>query len=160
PEMLQRRLQAESIFFVGIFLALLAAGRDAMLHDPGTFWHVKAGRSIAETHAFPRVDAWTFTRGGAPWIAQQWLGEAIMAMLDRAGGLDALLLAAAALLALTYSRVFTRLTAAGLLWPLAALIMGLVVAGSSCHFLVRPHLVTIALSGWLYGRLCDIDAGT
>ncbi len=145
--------------FIVVLIALLGAGRSRMLRDPGTFWHIAVGRTMLSTHTLPHTDTLTFTRAGRPWIAQQWLGECIMAGLERAGGLDGVLLAACVVLAVTYANGFYRLTAAGVVWPLAALVMLLVIAASSYHFLARPHLVTLALSGWLYGALCDIDAG-
>lgn len=126
-----------------------------MLRDPGTLWHTVVGEQILRSGELPRVDEFTFTRGGQPWIAQQWLAEIAMALLHRAGGLDALLLASVCLLAALFAWLFGRLTRAGIATPIAAVLIALVIAASSFHFLVRPHLLTIAFSALLYAMLCD-----
>ena len=145
--------------FVLLAAALLGAGRSAMLRDPGTFWHTAVGRHILDTRTLPTQDVLTYSHPGQPWIAQQWLAECTMAVLHRVGQWDALVLSACVLLAATYAAAYARLRRAGITGPWATVLVALVIAVSSQHFLVRPHLVTIALSYWLYAILCDLDAG-
>ena len=64
--------------------------------DPDIWWHVKTGQMILATWHWPTVDAYSFTVHGQPWIAYEWLGEAVMGIAARIGGLrglDALLIA-------------------------------------------------------------------
>ena len=73
--------------------------------DPDTWWHVKTGQMILATRHWPTVDAYSFTVHGQPWIAYEWLGDAVMGAVARIGGLrglDALLivLGAAVMIAL------------------------------------------------------------
>jgi hypothetical protein len=142
-----------------MFLILLALGRSAMLRDPGTFWHTVVGQHILERGCLPHADEFTFTHAGRPWIAQQWLAEIGMAALHAVGGWDAQLAAACAILAVLWAIGFSRLLRGGMSWALAALIIMLAVGASSFHYHVRPHLVTLLLSAWLYGFLCDVDRG-
>jgi len=63
--------------------------------DPDLWWHIKVGDSIFATHKFPAVDPYSFTVGGQPWIAYEWLGELLFSWVHRIGGLrglDALLI--------------------------------------------------------------------
>jgi len=145
--------------FLVLLIAFLSAGRSRMLHDPGTLWHTVVGERILATGELPLCDTFTFTRQGRPWIAQQWLTECLMALLHRIGGLDALLLLAAALLAATFAMLYRRMARAGISPPFAAILVALAIAASSHHFHARPHLLTIALSACVYAMLVDIDAG-
>src|SRR5690242_6570057 len=64
--------------------------------DPDIWWHVKTGQMILATRHWPTVDAYSFTVHGQPWIAYEWLGDAVMGAVARIGGLrglDALLIA-------------------------------------------------------------------
>jgi hypothetical protein len=154
-----RLLNAEVLVFLALWLGLLAAGRDRMLRDPGTFWHTVVGRHILTTGAVLRHDPFSVTHAGHPWLAHQWLGETVMALVDRLSGLDGLLLAAVTLLAATYTWIVRRNMKRGLSWPVAVLITMMAVAASSYHFLPRPHLISIIFMGFLFARLCDYECG-
>jgi hypothetical protein len=58
--------------------------------DPDIWWHIKVGQDILRTHHWPTVDAYSFTAAGTPWIAYEWLGEIVLALVYRAGGVVAL----------------------------------------------------------------------
>jgi hypothetical protein len=59
--------------------------------DPDVWWHVKVGEGILATHRWPTVDPYSFTAHGSPWIAYEWLGEVLLAAVNRYGGLTGLL---------------------------------------------------------------------
>lgn len=145
--------------FVILLAFLLGVGRDAMFRDPGTLWHTVVGDRIIERGEVPMVDEFSFTRNGQRWIASQWLGECAMSVVHRAAGLDGLLLLAAAVLAATYAGIAERLRRAGLSIIGCALMVALVIAASSYHFNVRPHLAGIAFMALTFGLLCDVEAG-
>ncbi len=71
---------------VGIYVPLRA-----FAVDPDVWWHVKVGEGILATHRWPTVDPYSFTAHGSPWIAYEWLGEVLLAVVNRLGGLTALL---------------------------------------------------------------------
>ena len=146
-------------FFVVILIGLLWAGRGKMLRDPGTMWHTVVGQRICETGRLIQADPFSFTQQGQAWIAQQWLGECAMAVVHRFAGLDGLVLAAAAILAGTFAFLAGRFMRAGLHWPATTILLGLVIAASSYHFIPRPHLITILLFALLTALLCDVEAG-
>lgn len=148
-----------AIFFIVLWIGLLWVGRTKMLRDPGTLWHTVVGERILRTGELIRTDPFSFTQQGQAWIAQQWLGECAMAVIHRTAGIDGLVLAAVTLLAGLFAFLADRFIRAGLRWPVATLLLLLVIAASAYHFIPRPHLSTILLMAWLTATLCDIEAG-
>ncbi len=157
--MIKKYWCAETGIFLGLWLGLMVFGRSQLFRDPGTLWHVVVGRRILSSGRFPTTDAFSFTRAGQPWIARQWLAECAMALIHQISQLDALLLAAATLLAGLYTWAAHRLIRAGTHWLLALLFVALAIAASAFHFHPRPHLVTLVLLGWMFALLCDFEAG-
>ena len=97
--MLRRYLLPQTVIFLSIWLNLMVAGRSRFFIDPGALWHIVVGQQIVGGE-LPHTDSFTCTFAGKPWIAQQWLGECILALLHQLGGLDTVLLATACLLVL------------------------------------------------------------
>ena len=99
----------EAAVFLVVWLALMGLGRTRMFRDPGTLWHTVVGERILRTGDLPQRDTFTFTHQGQPWIAQQWLGECIMAWVHRLAGLDGLLNLSAAVIAAAFAIVASGL---------------------------------------------------
>ncbi|HYL39229.1 MAG TPA: hypothetical protein VEV17_25140 [Bryobacteraceae bacterium] len=122
-----------------------ANGWKTLLGDGDTGWHIRTGQYILAHHSVPRQDLFSFSKAGAPWFAWEWLTDVVFAGLFRLGGLKAIVLFAAALIAI-YATVLLRFT----LWLganalVAAMTILLAVGASSMHFLARPHLFTLLL---------------
>ncbi len=109
--------------------------------DPDTWWHITVGEHILRSHAWPMSDPYSFTAHGGDWIAYEWLGEVVMALAARAGGLAGVALLQRALVALLalllYYYAYLRsgkakaaCFAAALLLPVAGVI-----------FTLRPQLL-------------------
>src|SRR5215468_286726 len=80
-----------------VVVALLQIHR---FDDPDTWWHLATGREIWTTRTVPRVDPFSWTAAGAPWLNRQWLFElALYASWLVAGPAGASLLAGAGFLA-------------------------------------------------------------
>ena len=58
----------------------------SMLADGDTAWHLAAGQWIIAHRAIPVTDPFSLTAAGAPWIAHEWLAEAVMALAYAGGG--------------------------------------------------------------------------
>jgi len=96
PEQL-RRLFSFPVF-IGACLVLeafgstsysdLAAGKVFAAGD--TWWHLATGEQVLATRTWPTTDLYSFTVHGNPWIAYEWLGEVLMALALRLGGLRGL----------------------------------------------------------------------
>ena len=146
------------LLFLGFWLLLLAGGRSSFLRDPGTFWHTRVGEKILDDGFFD-TDPYTFTFSGQRWIPHQWLGEVLMAILHRVGGLDALLVVSTGVLAGLFAWLAVRLLRTGL-HPVACIgFMALTLAAAASHFHIRPHLATIVCLAITAAMLNDFDAG-
>lgn len=158
--MILKRFSAFDVcIFAWVWLLLFTAGRKKLFLDPGSFFHTAAGGHILDSGRLIARDIFSFTRFGEPWIAQQWLGECIMAFIQRLSGLDGLLAVTASLIALLYAGLAARIERSGMNLVMGSLILALALAASSHHFHVRPHIVTILLTAFVYTRLIDVEAG-
>jgi hypothetical protein len=135
-------------FFIALILWLFVygpSGWESLLGDGDTGWHIRTGQYILEHHTVPTQDLFSFSRPSAPWFAWEWLTDVTYALEFQLGGLKAIVLTAAGMIAL-YAIVVLRYT----LWRgahalVAAFTTLLAVGGSSMHFLARPHLFTLLL---------------
>ncbi len=154
----QQYLGAETITFLLLWIVLWVTGRSSLLRDPGMFWHIAQGNLLLESGEFLQTDPFTITRTGEPWHSLQWLGEVPLALLYRWGGWDLLLWATVTLLAGLYTWIFARLHRSGLPPMLAGFVVAVVLAASTHHFHVRPHLASMVGMALIFGLLIDIDA--
>jgi hypothetical protein len=58
--------------------------------DGDLWWHIKIGQGILATHHFPTSESYSFTAAGQHWRAYEWLGEVLLALVYRVGGLRGL----------------------------------------------------------------------
>lgn len=56
------------------------------------WWHLAVGKWILKTHTWPTHDFYSFTGYGNPWIAGEWLGEVLMAVVWGLGGIHGFML--------------------------------------------------------------------
>lgn len=145
--------------FGAVWILLFIVGQSKLFRDPGSFSHTAIGAYILDTGYLIRGDIFSFTRFGEPWIAQQWLGECIMAIIERLAGFDGLLVLTASLIAFIYSYMALRIERSGVNLVLGTFILMFSLAASSHHFHVRPHIATIFFMVIVYSHLCDIESG-
>ncbi|HVJ81624.1 MAG TPA: hypothetical protein VNC50_11180, partial [Planctomycetia bacterium] len=136
-----RKIPAEAVFLLVVFLFLLGAGRKQMFADPGALWHPVTGEKVL-TEGFFRGDPYGF-REYHDWFAKDWLAEVIFAYAHRWAGPDGMLLVPAGVLALFYTFVFHRLLRAGCHWTFATLLALAALAASAFHFFCRPLIFTL-----------------
>ena len=73
---------------LGMLLVASVAATQRMFEvDPDLWWHIKVGQDILATHRWPTTDPYSFSVMGHPWIAYEWLGDVLWAMVYRLGGL-------------------------------------------------------------------------
>ena len=58
---------------LGAILFAITVGKG--VRDPDYFWHVVAGRFMAQTGSVPTSDPFSFTWNGQPWTPHEWLAE-------------------------------------------------------------------------------------
>lgn len=105
------------------------------------WWHLAAGKWILANHAWPTQDFYSFTAYGNPWIADQWLGEVLIAVVWGLGRMHALMVLLAALsggiLLLLYYYAWLRSGSVKAAFLACALLLPL----ASLPFSMRPQLL-------------------
>ena len=137
---------ADVAFLVPIIvLYVRGGGARTLLGDGNTGWHLRTGQWILAHNRVPDHDIFSFTKAGQPWFAWEWLWDVVFAWLNLHWGLAAVVLVntilIGAVLALVYKLAWWKSHNA--LVSIAVTLLA--VAGSSLHWLARPHLFT-----WLF----------
>ena len=131
-----------------------------VLNDADTYWHIAAGMWMLDHHAIPHADPFSYTLAGSPWVAHEWLSEAVMALAFRAGGWAGIFILFGAAAATTCG-VLARYLSRCLNQPAATLVFILGVACTASSLLARPHLLALtALTVWTVGLMTAKDDDT
>src|SRR3984885_3664258 len=83
-----------------------------LLGDAGIGWHIRTGQLILATHAVPRVDPFS-TRTGQLWFAWEGWYDVKVGWLERAAGLNGVVLFTAVIIATSFSWTFRLLLRRG-----------------------------------------------
>jgi len=142
----------------GVFLFSRMQGVKTLLSDCDTGWHIRTGQWILANHRVPWHDFYSFSKPGAVWYAWEWLSDVLFAVLNRVGGLALVvvlgLLLITAIFTLLFRRVGKRANAV-----VAILVTAVAVAGSSIHWLARPHLFTLLFVLLFHAALDEVRDG-
>jgi len=134
------------VFLAVLFLGLFAlAARNVV--DPDVWWHLKTGQSIVEHKSVPRVDPFSYTRAGEPWIAHEWLTDLLLYGLERIAGYAGLIIVFAAVIVGTFFLLYLRCGPN----PYAAGVATLIAAWATMPLWgVRPQVLSLLLTSlWL-----------
>jgi hypothetical protein len=127
---------------LGAFLvARVFASMRTFFVDPDVWWHIKTGELILATHHWPTTDPYSFTVYGQPWMSCEWLGDVLLAVVSRIGGvlgLDILLiiLGSAVMTALYYYGTLRSGNSKG-----GFLAAGLLSSLAFASFTLRPQML-------------------
>lgn len=139
-------LTTKRVFLTIIFLGIVAmSARD--VSDPDVWWHLKTGQLIAQTEAVPRVDSFSFTRAGYPWVAHEWLSELFIYGIYRSTSWGGLIVVFAVMVSATFYLVYLRSARS----PYCSGLIVLLGAWATAPFWgVRPQMVSLLLTAlWL-----------
>jgi len=158
-----RWLNAALLALAGLFLLGLFSTE---LADTDTWWHLASGRYIAEQHRLPVPDPFAYTTAGARDayageaatrrfnLTHEWLAQLAMYGFEAAGGMGAVVLWKALLLALLCGAV--GWTAArrteSLLWGVAAAVGAAALAIEFAHD--RPSILSYVFTA-VFIAICD-----
>lgn len=84
PAILRPGVQ-DLLLLVGL-ISLLTVQLSGIADDPGVGWHLKTGEIILTQETVPHHDPFLAAPAPRPWIADQWLGDVILASLYHLGG--------------------------------------------------------------------------
>jgi len=139
-------LTTKRVFLTIIFLGIVAlSARD--VSDPDVWWHLKTGQLIVETSAVPRVDSFSYTRAGHPWVAHEWLTELFIYGVYRISGQGGLIVVFALIVSAAFYLVFVRSAPN----PYSSGVIVLLGAWATAPLWgVRPQMVSLLLTSlWL-----------
>jgi hypothetical protein len=134
-----------------VFLAMLALGLFALaarnVIDPDVGWHLKTGQYIVEHKSVPHTDPFSYTRGGEPWVAHEWLTDLLLYGLERTAGFGALIIVFAAIISGTFFLLYLRCGRD----PFVAGVAALFAAWATMPLWgVRPQVLSLLLTSlWL-----------
>ena len=136
------------VFAIGCFVAGVG------LHDPDTCWLLALGRYIFQHHQLPAADpySYTFAMGEPePFVMYQWLCELLFFTSVKLGGLTALLILTALIIAVAFVVVpLTEFHHHQLPLHIAIVLTITGVMAACFHFLCRPEIFSyLMLAIWL-----------
>jgi hypothetical protein len=137
---------------VGVYVLLLING-SILLNDSDTYWHIAAGKWILDHNALPRVDIYSFTKAGEPWISTSWLAQVLFAGTYEVAGWAGPIVLAATCVAATFALLVFILSRRipsvyAVMVALAALVL------STPHLFARPHVLALpVMVAWVSGLL-------
>jgi hypothetical protein len=136
----------------GVYVLLLING-SILLNDSDTYWHIAAGKWILDHNALPRVDIYSFTKAGEPWISTSWLAQVLFAATYEFAGWAGPIVLAAACIAATFALlVFVLSRRIPSIYAIMAALAALVL--STPHFFARPHVLALpVMVAWVSGLL-------
>jgi hypothetical protein len=125
-------------------LARALAAPLSLLNDPDTYLHIAAGRWLLAHGALPSPDPFSHSMAGAPWVAHEWLAEAILAAAYDGLGWSGVVLLTACCFAAALGLLTRRLL------PHLGALPSLIAAGLGAslvlpHLLARPHILALPL---------------
>jgi hypothetical protein len=139
-----------ALFLLGLFSTEFA--------DTDAWWHLKTGEYIVHRHGLPYPDPFAYTTSMAKPsyageaatqrfnLTHEWLAQAMMYLVEAAGGLGAVVLWKALLLALACALTghITRLRTGSMLWGIAAMLAASSVVVTFAHD--RPSILSYLFS--------------
>jgi len=112
--------------------------------DPDLWGHLVFGQQMLHSRAIPKVDIYSWTANGQPWVNHEWVAEIILAVFYTAWGGPGILLLKIVVGLAAFS-ICLRLGAQSLSWPARFVAWGfaaLAVVEISYGFAARPQIFT------------------
>jgi hypothetical protein len=100
--------------------------------------HLLTGEYILTSGGVPTVDIFSYTMGGHPFVAKEWLGDVVAALAYRALGLGGVVLLFGSCVGGAFALVFRQARDRGVAGLLALGVTALALAASTVHWLARP----------------------
>jgi hypothetical protein len=148
--MSKRRGLSFDEMIVGLLFVVVAMRALLMPAHSDTYWQLRAGQDIWATGHVPRVDSYSYTAAGSPWPDHEWLWQALVYALHRAGGMP-LVTAGGALIVLVAVALAYRLMTGAVATRFVLLLLTIPLA--SVVWALRPQILTLLGLAVLAGLL-------
>jgi len=130
------------ILFIFFTLCVLQTAGNRLMDDPGLGWHIRIADLMAEHGGFLEKEEFSFPTEGRPWVTRAWLSDVFLRSAYGWGGLNAIAVMTALVIALVLRLLYTRMVDEGVNWLVAALWTFLAALGTSPAWAARPNIVT------------------
>ncbi len=137
-----RRMDWQIGLFFLFFIVLIRFMWTYFPVDGGTFQHIVMGETILHDGLIYH-EPYTFTMANVPWISHGWLAEIIMALLNRLGGLDSLLMMSLVLMAGLFTWMGMLFIRKGYHPVVVLLLLCMLLFSVFPHIIIRPLLFTM-----------------
>jgi hypothetical protein len=124
------------------YCLFLFQGYQKLFRDSDAGWHIRTGETILATGTLPRTDPYSFTRGGQPWFAWEWLADIAAGSIHRTLGLKGVALFYAAAISVGVWLWFRLHWALGGNFLIACAMAPLLLSTCNIHWLARPHVLS------------------
>jgi hypothetical protein len=134
----------------GVYLVQLVNGSN-LLRDSDTYWHIAVGKWIIANNALPRVDFYSFTKAGEPWISTSWLAQVLYSETFELAGWAGPIVLAATCIAATFA-LLTFILSRRIPWTYAVIVALAALILSTHHLFARPHVLALpVMVAWVNG---------
>lgn len=124
---------------IAIIPVLWAFGYTAM-RGSDLWWHIATGRWIVDHGTIPRIDEWSFSAAGRPWLQHEWLSDLLFQWWVAPWGVGSLVYWKWLVIILTFGLLFhtaVRITRD----PVSSFAGVLLAVATAAPFMdIRPHL--------------------
>jgi len=96
-----------------LLVAAIFAFVERGITETDIWWHLRNAHSLLQSHSFARVDTYSFTAAGFPWMNFEWLSELPFLGAFQAAGLQGILAVYFVVLVLIFAAVYYRSCGAG-----------------------------------------------
>ena len=128
-----------------LVILFVLPGTKALLADGDTGWHIKTGEWILEHGKIPAIDVFSFTKPHETWFSWEWGWDLLFGSIHQAWGLAGVAFANLVLLCFISALLYRLVRRCCENDVLAMLFTAAALAGSTIHWLARPHLFS-----WLF----------
>jgi hypothetical protein len=137
---------------VGLLFVVVALRALLMAAHADTYWALRAGQDIWATGHIPLTDTYSYTAFGQPWPNHEWLWQALIYPLHRAGGMP-LVTVVGALVVLGAAGIAYRLMVGAVSTRFLLFLVAVPLA--SLVWVLRPQILTLlglAVLVWMLSR--------
>ena len=144
--------------FIGILAFVIFGFQEPLLNSDGDLArHLRHGEWMLQHHALITADPFSYTRGGQPFTAFEYGSQLAYALANRLGGLAAVTVLAALLIAAAYALVTRFMLRRGVDPLLAGITVAAAIVTGMSHWLARPHLFTLLMLPILLEQLAPLS---